>query len=288
VDDRLCILAFDHRRSLLTSFFGLTGEPDAADVARAREVKRLIWEGLRTAVATGRVPRAQAAALVDATYGADVLAAAETEGIRVAVPVEASGRRELAFEHEDWRERLAAIDPAWAKVLVRYNPDGDADMNGRQRATLRALTDHCADTGRDLMIELLVPPEPSQAGPTYDVDVRPGLMVRAILECREDGIGGDIWKIEGLERREDCARVALAAGAPCVVLGRGADRVAVERWLRAAAGVPGFVGFAIGRSIWWDALKARQGSVPDEDAITRIAEAYAGFAQVFDAAVTAS
>ena len=286
--ERLFILAFDHRRSLMTSFFGVTGTPTAEEVAKAREAKGLIWEGLRAAVAGGGVQREQAAALVDATYGADVLAAAKAEGIRVAVPVEASGRPELAFEYEDWRERLAAIDPAWAKVLVRYNPDGDAEMNERQRAKLRELTEHCTDTGRDLMVELLVPPEPTQAGPAYDTEVRPGLMVRAIDELRHDGVAADVWKIEGLERREDCERVAWAAGALCVVLGRGEDRAAVERWLRAAAGVPGFVGFAIGRSIWWDALKTRWPAGPGE-VPAAIAAAYAGFARTYlDAAASAA
>ena len=40
-----------------------------------------------------------------------------------------------------------------------------------------------------------------------------------------------------------------------MVLGRGASTEKVDQWLEAAAGVDGFVGFAIGRSIWWDALK---------------------------------
>ena len=41
----------------------------------------------------------------------------------------------------------------------------------------------------------------------------------------------------------------------CVLLGRGASDDKVDHWLRQAAPVDGFVGFAIGRSIWWDALK---------------------------------
>ena len=44
-------------------------------------------------------------------------------------------------------------------------------------------------------------------------------------------------------------------GVKCVLLGRGASTEKVEHWLRAAAPVEGFIGFAIGRSIWWDALK---------------------------------
>lgn len=272
----LCILAFDHRRSLLRSFLGAAGEPTPDDLARAREAKSLIAEGLVRAIADGRVKVAEAAALVDATFGERAIALTRAAGVRVAVPVEASGRRELAFEFEDWRDRLDSIDPDWAKVLVRYHPDDDAEMNARQRAALGALRRHCDATGRALMIELLVPPLPGQEGPAYDTEVRPALMVRAIDAFHDDGIGADVWKIEGLETREACAVVARSATTPCVVLGRGADRPAVERWLRAGAGIEGFVGFAIGRSIWWDALRTMPWE--DRDAVTgAIADAYAGY-----------
>src|SRR5438093_4215675 len=221
--DRLYVLAFDHRRSLMTSFFGVHGEPTSDDVRAARDAKQVIWEGLLRAIDDG-VPRAAAAALVDATYGADVIAAAAARGIRIAVPVEASGRRELAFEHEDWRDRIERLAPTWAKVLVRYNPDADPEMNGRQRALIAELDAHCGVTGRGLMLELLVPPEPDQEGPDFDTILRPELMVRAIEEIRAGDIHPSLWKLEGLDRAGDCERVARAAGAPCLVLGRGADR----------------------------------------------------------------
>jgi myo-inositol catabolism protein IolC len=279
---RLYVLAFDHRTSLMTSFFGVHGEPTRADVHRAREAKRLIWEGLLLAL-DGAMP-GEGAALVDATYGRDVIHAAKQRGVRVAVPVEASGRTEMVFEHADWRRRLDELDPSWAKALVRYNPAGDAAMNARQRERLRELSRHCAGTARACMVELLVPAEPEQAGPAYDTDVRPGLVVRAIDELRTGGVEPDLWKLEGLGRREDHDAVARAAEAPCLVLGRGADGDAVDRWLRAAAPVPGFVGFAIGRSIWWDAVKAFMAGGDRGDAIAAIAATYRHHVDVFEAA----
>ena len=276
------ILAFDHRNSLLTAFFGVAGEPTDAEVASACEVKRVIADGLLAAVDRGLVGREQAGALVDATFGADAIDRLQDAGLRVAVPVEASGRREFAFEHADWRERLDAIHPAWAKVLVRYNPDGDAAMNERQRHRLLDLQTVARAIGVGFLFELLVPPEASQRTPTYDIDVRPGLVVGALEELRSAGIAPDLWKIEGLDRREDCARVADVAGAPCVVLGRGADAAAVERWLRAGAGVPGFDGFAIGRSIWWDPVRAYMDGGTDRGAaVTAIAERYGYFVTVY-------
>jgi myo-inositol catabolism protein IolC len=283
--DRLYVLAFDHRRSLMTSFFGVDGEPSADDVDRARLSKQVIWEGLLRAIEDG-VPRAAAAALVDVTYGADVIAAAAARGIRVSVPVEASGRRELAFEHDDWRNRIDRLDPAWAKVLVRYRPDEeDPELNARQRHLLAELDAHCRATERGLMLELLVPPGPGEDVVAFDAALRPDLMVRAIEEIRADGIVPSVWKLEGLSSPADCERVARAAAAPCLVLGRGEDRGAVDAWLRAAAGLPGYAGFAIGRSIWWDALRRFfDEEATRAEAAAAIASEYARYLEVYEAA----
>jgi len=268
----------------MTSFFGVEGEPSAEDVDRARLAKDVIWQGLLRAIDDG-VPRAAAAALVDATYGGDVIAAAAARGIHVAVPVEASGRLELAFEHPDWRERLDRLDPTWAKVLVRYRADGDEQMNDRQRRLLADLHAYCRETDRGLMLELLVPPEPGEDPAVFDAELRPALMVRAIEEIRRDRIAPSLWKLEGLTRRADCDHVARAAEAPCLVLGRGEDRAAVDAWLRAAARVPGYAGFAIGRSIWWEALRRFfDEQATRDEAASAIAAEYARCVEVYEAA----
>ena len=68
----------------------------------------------------------------------------------------------------------------------------------------------------------------------------------------------------------------------CLILGRGADDSRVERWLRVAAPVDGFGGFAIGRTIWWDAIAARlAGEIDREGAVARIAERYLHFVDVY-------
>ncbi len=271
----------------MRSLFGVRGDPTEADLRRAREAKWLVWEGLRTAIDQGAVDRDEAGALVDATYGEEVLRAARAEHVRTAMPVEASGVTPLAFEHPDWRERLEVLDPDWAKVLIRYHPDDDPAVGRAQRASLLELSTHCAATSRPLMLELLVPPRPDQAVDRvrFDAETRPGLMVRALHELRDAGISVDTWKVEGLERAEDAERVAAAAAGPCIVLGRGADREAVDRWLAVAASVDGFDGFAIGRSIWWEPLRALlAGSSPRPAAIGAIAAEYGRYAAVYRAA----
>jgi myo-inositol catabolism protein IolC len=277
------MLAFDHRDSLMTAFFE-TAEPGKAEVASARSLKTLIADGLLAAIGRSRVDRKDAGALVDATYGGIAIDKLRTRGVRFAVPVEASGMREFEFEHVDWRQRLDAIRPTWAKVLVRYNPTGDAEMNARQGHRLQELQAGAKELGVGFLFELLVPPEPDQRGPDFDTATRPGLAVQAISELHTAGIAPDLWKVEGFERRADCEAVADVAGAPCVVLGRGADAAAVERWLRAAAGV--FDGFAIGRSIWWEACQAFvAGSMERDAAVSAIADRYGHFVDVYRSTV---
>jgi 5-dehydro-2-deoxygluconokinase len=67
------------------------------------------------------------------------------------------------------------------------------------------------------------------------------------------------------------------------VLGRGASTEKVGQWLEAAAPVRGFVGFAIGRSIWWDALKGWLADELDRDAAAaQIADNYLHFIGVYE------
>ena len=74
-------------------------------------------------------------------------------------------------------------------------------------------------------------------------------------------------------------------GVTCVLLGRGASTAKVEQWLEAAATVDGFVGFAIGRSIWWDALKSFLANDLDRAAAaSQIADNYLHFVEVYEGA----
>jgi myo-inositol catabolism protein IolC len=261
----LWALAFDHRSSLRRGFFGIDGEPTPTDHARCRAGKAVIFEGMLAAIAEG-IPVGRPAVLVDEQYGADLIRRANERGIVTAVPVEVSGRAELAFEHgDDFGPAIERIDPTYAKVLVRYNPDGDGSANDRQRDNLTRLQRWIVEHGRRWMLELLVPPTAGQLAAVgqarYDVDVRPDVTSRAAAELTEAGLRPDLWKLEGMATSVQYATVAAACGArtgdvSCLVLGRGADEAAVDRWVTLAAPVPGFAGFAVGRTLWWEPLRA--------------------------------
>jgi len=295
-DGKLYILAFDHRGSFQKKFFGVQGDPDEQESATIADAKRVIYDGMLSAVEEG-ASREAAGVLVDEQFGAMVARAATEEGLKLAMPVERSGQNEFDFQYGDaFGEHIEDLDPTFNKVLVRYNPEGDAEMNERQSGRLRRLGDWLHEHDRSFLFELLVPAEAAQLESVggdegrYDVELRPGLMRRAIAELQAAGIEPDIWKIEGIDRREDCEMIAEQTrsgdgrgGVVCVVLGRGADDAAVDHWLRTGSGVPGYVGFAIGRSIWWDPLKGYvDGTTPREDAARQIGANYRRFIDVYE------
>jgi len=279
-DRPLYILAFDHRGSFQKKFFGISGEPSPEAAERISDAKMVIFEGFRRAI-EGGAPKDAGGVLVDEQFGADIARTAKKEGFLLAMPVEKSGQDEFDFQYgDDFGKHIEEFDPSFSKVLVRWNPEGDQDMNRRQSARLKRLGDWLHANDRRFLFELLVPAEQSQLDSVggdagrYDRELRPELMRRAIAELQGVGVEPDIWKIEGIDAREDCERISEQVrsggrdGVACVVLGRGADEAAVVHWLKTGAGVPGYIGFAIGRTIWWDALKSYVDAEATRDAVT--------------------
>ena len=293
-DRELFLLAFDHRGSFQKQLLGITGTPTAEESKRISDAKSLIFEGFRHAHAEG-LPPGSGGILVDEQYGTAVARQAKELGVVLAMPVEASGREEFDFDYgAEFGRHIEAFNPSFAKVLVRYNPEDDAEMNKRQTARLRQLCDWLHERDRKFLFELLVPATLQQKAAAgndtdrYDREIRPELVRRTLAALQDAGVEPDIWKIEGLDKRDDCRRVAeqaLQGGrdhVACVVLGRGANRERVEHWLRAGAGVPSYRGFAIGRTIWWDALSGyRDGKLNRSDAAKQIAGNYRSAIDVY-------
>jgi myo-inositol catabolism protein IolC len=295
-DGKLYILAFDHRGSFQKKMFGIEGDPTPEQVETISDAKRLIFEGLEEAVGRG-AHAAATGALVDEQFGSDIPERSHNQGLKLAMPVEKSGQPEFDFEYgDDFGAHIEKFDPDFSKVLVRYNPDDDPDFNERQLARLKTLADWLHEHDRKFLFELLVPATDDQLGKVdgdadrYDAELRPELMRRTIEETQNYGIEVDIWKIEGVDAREDAVILAEQArsgegreGVTCVLLGRGASTEKVEQWLQAASTVEGFIGFAIGRSIWWDALKAFLADELDRKAAaTKIADNYLHFVGVYE------
>jgi myo-inositol catabolism protein IolC len=316
-DGKLYILAFDHRGSFQKKMFGIEGDPTPEQTDTITDAKRLIFEGMQEAVKRGAEPGATGV-LVDEQFGGDVPQRAREAGLKLSMPVEKSGQNEFDFQYgADFGQHIERFDPDFSKVLVRYNPDDpDTEMNQRQLERLKELADwlheqpddsRAAPSGeagsraggrreRKFLFELLVPATEDQLAQVdgdvdrYDGELRPELMRRSIENIQNFGIEVDVWKIEGVDSRDDATMLAEQSrsgqgreGVTCVVLGRGASTEKVEQWLEAANTIDGFIGFAIGRSIWWDALKAFLADELDrEAAASQIADNYLHFVGVYE------
>jgi myo-inositol catabolism protein IolC len=292
----LYVLPFDHRGSFETKMFGWHEPLSAEQTAKIAAAKRVIYDGFKEAVAGG-VAKQKAGILVDEQFGAAILRDAAADGYHIACPAEKSGQEEFDFEYgQDFAKHIEAFHPTFCKVLVRYNPEGERELNRIQAARLRQLSDYLQSANRSLfMFELLVPAEKSQLEKlkgdkkAYDDQLRPLLMVEAIRELQDAGVDPDVWKIEGLDRHQACENIVKAArrdgrdNVGCIILGRGENEQKVREWLSIAAAVNGFIGFAVGRTDFWDPLVAwRDGKESRESAVSAIANHYRKFVDVFE------
>ena len=259
-DKPLYILPFDHRGSFQSKMFGWKGTLTSDQTAQIAATKQVIYDGFKSAVSLG-VPRQKAAILVDEQFGGAILRDATSNGYTTACPAEKSGQEEFDFEYgEEFAKHVEALHPTFCKVLVRYNPEGDPGLNARQAARLHRLSDYLHSKSQSrFLFELLVPAEKAQLDrlrgdkKAYDLQLRPRLMVEAIQQLQDAQVNPDVWKVEGLDRREDCENIVTAARrggrntVSCIILGRGEDDQKVREWLSTASTVPGFIGFAFWR-----------------------------------------
>jgi 5-dehydro-2-deoxygluconokinase len=297
----LYILPFDHRASFVSGMFGWTGVLKPEQIAQITAAKRVIYDGFTAAVAGG-VDKDKGGILVDEHFGTEILRDAKRSGIITCAPAEKSGQDEFDFEFGDeFARHIRAFAPAFCKVLVRYNPEGDAAVNRRQASRLRKLSEYLGGGPSRFMFELLVPATSTQLEAldgdvqAYDRKVRPALMLRALRELQDAGVEADVWKVEGLDNQGDCERLVLMArrdgraNVGCIVLGRGENEQHVRAWLATAAGVSGFIGFAVGRTTFWEPLVAlRDKKIAREAAVAEIARRYRKWVDIFELAKAAA
>jgi myo-inositol catabolism protein IolC len=294
----LYILPFDHRGSFQTKMFGWKGTLSPDQTAEIAATKQVIYDAFKASIKAG-VARQKAGILVDEQFGTAILRDAATNGYTTACPAEKSGQDEFDFEYgEDFAKHIEAFHPTFCKVLVRYNPKGNRDLNQRQAARLRRLSEFLHSQGRSrFMFELLVPPEKEQLEQlkgdrkAYDSELRPRLMVQTIRELQDAQVEPDVWKIEGLDRRSDCEEIVATSRrggrdqVGCIILGRGENDQKVREWLSTAATVPGFIGFAVGRTTFWDPLvQLRSKQITRDAAVAEIARRYREFVDIFEKA----
>jgi 5-dehydro-2-deoxygluconokinase len=294
-------MPFDHRGSFQEKLFGIQGRnPTPEETRQIAGYKKMIYEGFKKAVAAG-VPKNKAGILVDEQFGSEILKEAHAAGFMTACPAEKSGQDEFDFEYgAEFGLHISQFSPTFVKVLIRYNPQGDDALNQRQAQKLKQLSHYCHTHQNNhahqykLMLELLVPATREQlqsvGGDTarYDHEIRPDLMIEAMQQLQESGVEPDLWKLEGIEKNHDCKSVAEQARqggrnhVGIIILGRGENAEKVHQWLTTAAQTPGIIGFAVGRTIFWNPLKKyKEGQCSREEAVNQIAQNYKGFCDLW-------
>ena len=284
-DKALYVLPFDHRQSYVTEMFHLEPPLTATQRDQVINSKQLIYEGFRQALTEG-VPFDAAGILVVEQFGAAILRDARQRGFVTVVSVERSGTDEFEFEYgADFASHIEAFDPTFVKVLVRFNPEGDRALNLRLLGRLKEFSDFCRRSQRRFIFELLVPPTNDQLArsggdkDTFDRQARPLLMQQTLRALQDAGIEPDVWKVEGLDPHADGERMVQIARRG----GRGADEAKVRSWLTVAAGVLGFIGFAVGRTSFWDAVSGyRAQTLTGAEAATQIAGRLRDWVNVFE------
>ncbi|MDR0471370.1 MAG: DUF2090 domain-containing protein [Nitrososphaerota archaeon] len=290
----LLILAFDHRASFIEKLFGIKGRPPTAEEKQSiQEAKQIIFEGFKLALQK-KVPKEIAGLLVDEEFGSNILREAKQQGFQFAMPAEKSGQDEFDFEYGDqFSNHIEAFEPTFLKVLVRYNPESEATLNMRQLQRLKKLSDYLIATNRPFLFELIVPATSEQLAKLggskekYDIELRPQLMVESIKQIQDSGVEPAIWKLEGVDKAEAAKAVVAQAQsngrkAGVITLGRGESKEKVQEWLKVGASIPGIIGFAVGRTIFWDPLvEFRANKLDRSQAIEKIAQNYIEFVDLW-------
>lgn len=291
----LYILPFDHRATFAEHMFGLkAGEAmNEEQIDLVKEFKMLIYKGFKDALEK-LIPTEYGAILCDEQYGSEVLLDAKHNGFITILTIEKSGETEFKFQYDDFAAHIERFKPTLTKVLIKYNPSDPEDLKERQKKNLKIISDYSHKHNYKFLLEVLVLPTDEELKGVnnnrdeYDSKLRPALTVEVIKDLQEAGIEPDVWKLEGFDSTEhykeiiEAARAGGRSNVTLVVLGRGAGEDKVDEWLRVGSKVDGVIGFAVGRTVFWDALEEfYKGQAGKTQVIEAISNNFQNFYKIF-------
>lgn len=264
----LFILPFDHRGSFakMFGFIDLTFK----EKEYIKQAKKIIYEAFKKSVLES-ISKEQAAILVDEEYGDEILKDAKVEGFTTILTTEKSGQETFDFEYEEFGEHIEKYKPSFVKALIRYKTNADYSH-------LKILSDYCHSHGYKFLLEMLM----GISAPTAQ-NILP-----AIDELRKKSIEPDVWKLEGMESKSDYESVVAKIkegerqDVGLVILGRAESKEKVEQWIKTGAGVKGVIGFAVGRTVFSEALiDFKNDKIKKEETINQIADNFKYFYNIF-------
>lgn len=267
-------LPFDHRNNLAKQILHCDYPFSATDLVRAQDLKKLVFEAIMKARDTYQ-GSGSLGSLFDEETALEVIQTAQAAGLPVTVSMEKSGTPTLELIHgDDFGQALLKLKPTYGKLLVHYHPGNEIE-NIPQRALMKKVADFCNTNGFPLMLELLFDAPDDQRTTNH--------VIQAFDEIHADNIKVGLWKIEGFNDAEAWKTIAPHAQAPMIILGRGQDQAAVEKWVQAAAQSGVVDGFAIGRTIFEEALSAYVAGILDRPAaIQKITDNYLHFIHLWE------
>jgi myo-inositol catabolism protein IolC len=292
----LYILPFDHRTTFAQKFFNRNSIEDLSSEEHEliTEYKKIVYEGFKKAVQNG-IPKERAAILIDEEFGDEILKDAKENGFIILLTTEKSGQEEFEFQYGgDFPTHIEKYNPQFVKVLIKYNPEDAQDLKKRQLEKLKTISDFCIVKGFKFLLEVLIIPTKSQneiiknSKEEFDNSLRPHLTIRMMKELQTAEVEPDVWKLEGFDSKEnytEIVKVARESGrssVSLVVLGRGENEEKVDEWLKIGKDVVGIIGFAVGRTVFWQAILDFRNSVKSRDeAVVQISENFTNFYKIF-------
>ncbi|MEN2741639.1 DUF2090 domain-containing protein [Microbacterium sp. X-17] len=282
----ILMAAFDHAAEFHEAASGGLSEPGQS-VAQTTRAKELVFEGIRQAVDAG-VPREHAAVLLDDKYAQGLMSRAREAGIAFSIPVDSPTGHVVL--QPGWQDILLRNQPDWAKPLLFLNVEGDAIDNHRQLESTLVLQRWLQEHGGQLLVEILIPPEPAQLDRVggdlsrYRLELIPDLVVAAMESVQQAGIRPNLWKVEAAASVDGARKIgqaAVASGVDCLILGSGESLETVGDWLAVGKTIPGYRGFAVGRTIWQEPVETWAHDKDDEQLRSEVARRYTYLATAF-------
>lgn len=251
--------------------------------SRIETAKALALEGFQRARARSPAARTWGALLLDEQYGGTTIRRAREAGVEVGTPAERAGAFPLEWASEPCD---AALTGSFVKVLILYRSDQAVEIRDRQLAMLLELQTWCQRNGKPLVVEVLVSRE-KEDEEQFERQLRPAMVADAIRLAYSRDLVPEYWKIEGTIDPEGAATIdaAVRERSECrqILLGKAADLATIRQWFAAVRACPSAVGFAIGRSVFWEpSTRVLAGELTADRGADAIAENYLALIEAWE------
>ena len=175
------VLTLDERVDLYADVLAITGKPSSANREQAADLKRVVFEGLRTAVKQG-IPRSSVAIWVDGDLGESVLLQAKAMSIGTSASP-GSGLETVKHLFVDY-------------IGIQISFDPDSPLNTREQ--LLKQLDVLSGSNREGSIQLIIELDSTPTAAQIDnfgnsMKARANLLLKSIEQFQDAGVNSGLW-----------------------------------------------------------------------------------------------